>query len=117
VTLSSANSADITFVWDTKGFAYGNYTLSAYAWPVTGETNIANNNMTGSTVYVGIPGDLNCDGTINRLDATLLANHFGETPSMPDWNDSGANADINSDGVVNILDAIILSNHYGLHYP
>jgi outer membrane protein assembly factor BamB len=115
--LLNATSTLIIFVWNTTGFAYGNYTLSAYIWPVAGETNIANNNFTGGMVYVGIPGDLNGDGMVNILDAILFANHFYETPSMPGWNHGGANADINGDNVVDILDAIILARHFNQHYP
>jgi hypothetical protein len=114
VTLSSGNSMTLTFTWNTTGFAYGNYTTSAYAWPVPGETNTANNNLTGATIEVTIPGDVNGDGTVNILDAIQVSNSFLATPSSSNWN---PNADINSDNVVNILDAIILANHFLQHYP
>jgi hypothetical protein len=114
VTLPAGGSTTVTFTWNTTGFAFGNYTISAYAWPVPGETNTANNNLTGGTVEVTIPGDLNGDGTVNILDAILLANAFGATPGSSTWN---PNADINGDGVVNILDAIILAGHFQQHYP
>jgi len=114
VTLSSGNSTNLMFIWDTTGFAYGNYTLSAYAWPVAGETNVANNNCTGSTVYVGIPGDVNSDGHVNILDAVLTCMAFGSTSGSPNWN---PNADVNNDGTVNMLDLLIVANHFGQHYP
>jgi hypothetical protein len=109
VTLLAGNSTTVTLTWNTTGSFYGNYTISAYAWPVPGETNTANNNLTGGTVEVTIPGDVNGDGTVNILDAITLANAFLATSSSSNWN---PNADINGDGVVNILDAIILSNHF-----
>jgi hypothetical protein len=111
---SSGNSASVTFTWNTTGFAYGNYTVSAYAWPVPGQTNTTNNSLTGGTVYVGIPGDLNGAGTVNILDAIILSNAFLSTPGSTNWN---PNADINGDGVVNILDAILLSNNFGTTVP
>ena len=114
INLPNATSTLITFTWNTTGFAYGNYTLSAYAWPVPGETNTANNNCTGGTVYVGIPGDINGDGTVNILDAIALSTAFGSAPSSANWN---ANADINGDGTVNILDAIILANNFAQSIP
>jgi nitrous oxidase accessory protein NosD len=104
----------LTFTWNTTGLAKGNYTLSAYAMPVAGQTNIADNNLTGGMVYVGIPGDINGDGTVNILDAIALSNSFLATPGKPKWN---PNADINKDNAVNILDAIILANHFLQHYP
>jgi hypothetical protein len=70
--------------------------------------------MTGGTVYVGIPGDLNGDGTVDIYDAIILAGAFNSSPSSTNWN---ANADINGDGTVDIYDAIILSAHFGQHYP
>jgi thermitase len=104
----------LTFDQNTAGMAYGNYTISAYASPVPGEANIANNNVTAGLIYVGIPGDINGDGTVNVLDAIQLSNSFLATPSSLNWN---SNADINGDGVVNILDAIIMGNHFLEHYP
>jgi hypothetical protein len=118
VTLSSEGALTILiFTWDTTGFAYGNYTISAisaYAWPVSNETNTADSNLTGGNVIVTIPGDINGDGTVDIYDAILLASAFGSTPGSPNWN---PNADINGDGVVDIYDAIILSAHYSQLYP
>ena len=110
VTLSSGNSINITFTWDTAGFAYGNYTLSASALLPPGETNTGNGNMTGGTVYVSIPGDINGDGTVDIYDAILLSTAFNSQPGMTNWN---PNADINGDGIVDIYDAIILASHFG----
>jgi hypothetical protein len=114
ISLSKGSSTIVTFTWNTTGFAYGNYTVSAYAWPVPGEANTNNNNMTGGSVLVTIPGDINGDGTVNILDAIQVSNAFLTTPSSSNWN---PNADINDDNVVNILDAIILANHFLQHYP
>ncbi|MGA3192149.1 MAG: PQQ-binding-like beta-propeller repeat protein [Candidatus Bathyarchaeia archaeon] len=109
VTLPGGSSTTVTFTWNTTGFAYGNYTISAYAWPVPGETNTADNNLTGGTVEVTIPGDVDGNGRVNILDAILVSNAFLATPSSSNWN---PNADINGDGVVNILDSIIQSNNW-----
>ena len=100
----------IVFVWNTTGFTCGNYALSAYAWPVPNETNTANNKFTGGTVCVGIPGDLNGDGTVDKYDAIILSAAFNSQLGSPNWN---VNADINGDGIVDIYDAIILAAHFG----
>jgi hypothetical protein len=109
VSLNATDQTIITFTWTTKGSVYGNYTMSAYAWPVQGETYIADNTFTGGTVYAGIPGDVNGDGKVNVLDAILLSNSFFAKPGSSNWN---GNADVNGDGVVDILDAIILANNF-----
>jgi hypothetical protein len=117
VTLASGNSVNVTFTWNTTGFAYGNYTISAYAWPVPTETNVANNNMTGGSITVSIPGDINGDGQVNLADLVILAQSYGAKPTDPRWNDvQTRNADINNDGVVGLTDLVVLALHYGEQY-
>jgi len=100
----------LTFTWNTSGFAEGNYTISAYAWPVPSEIDVADNSLDNMYVFVTLPGDLNGDKKVNILDAITLANSFNAGPGNPNWN---PNADINGDDRVNILDAIILAGHFG----
>jgi len=114
VALASGESKTLTFTWNTTGFAFGNYTLSAFAWPVPGETNTANNNFTNGTVKVTIPGDVKGDFIVDIFDAIVLSGAFNTYPGHPHWN---PNADLNGDNVVDIFDAIVLANHYNQHYP
>jgi len=114
VTLTNGNFTTLTLTWKTTGFAYGNCTIWAYVEPVPGETNTADNNLTGGTIRVTIPGDVKGDFNVNLLDAILLSNAYNSQPNSPNWN---GNADIDGNNIVNILDAIILSNHYNQHYP
>jgi len=113
-TMLAITNCTLSFRWNTTGFTTGNYTISAYATPLQGETSTANNNLTGGTLYVGIPGDINGDETVNKLDATTLSNAFLATLGNSNWN---PNADINGDNAVDIYDAIILANHFLQHYP
>jgi hypothetical protein len=55
VTLTRLNPTTITFTWNTAGAAEGNYTISAYATPVTDETDTADNTYTDDTVTVTTP--------------------------------------------------------------
>jgi hypothetical protein len=100
----------LTFTLETTNLSKGNYTLSAYAWPVPDETSISDNNITGGTVYVGTPGDLNGDGTVDIYDAITLAGAFNSNPGILNWS---PNSDINNDNIVDIYDAITLANNYG----
>lgn len=113
-TLASGIFTDITFTWDTTGLDYGNYTLSAYAWPVPSEINTSDNTYLGGTVLVTIPGDINGDFTVDIFDAIKLAGVYDSAATSANWN---PNADLNGDGTVDIFDAIILSSHYNQHYP
>jgi parallel beta-helix repeat protein len=114
VTLQTGNSTTISFMWNTTGFAYGNYTISAYALPVPGETNTANNNCTGGLVEVSIIGDVNGDFKVDMKDIALVARAFGSTPSSSNWN---PNADVNCDGTINMRDIALVARHFGQHYP
>ena len=68
VTLTSGNSTVITFTWNTAGVAKGVYTISAYATPVSGETDTENNAYTDGWVIVTWLGDFDRDGDIDRVD-------------------------------------------------
>ena len=114
LTLTSQNSTTLTFTWNATGFAIGNYTISAYALPVPGETDTANNNSTGGNVVVTIPGDVNGDFKVDMKDIALVARAFGSTIGSTNWN---ANADINGDGTVNMKDVALAARHFGQHYP
>jgi len=80
VTLSSGNSTTIIFTWNTSGFALGNYTISAYAEPVPGETDTADNNCPSGWILVAMVGDFGtgppptffaCDGAVDAWDFPL----------------------------------------------
>jgi hypothetical protein len=117
-SISSGTSTVLNFTWNTTGFPYGNYTISAYAWPVPGETNIANNNCTGRLAKVAVVGDITGpkgypDGKVDIRDISYIAKRYGTTPSNPLWD---PDADINGDGKVDIRDVNTAAKNYGQHY-
>jgi len=113
-TLTNGTSTTMTFTWNTTGFAYGNYTISAYATPPQDNTNTTDTSIPGHWVAVAIPGDLNGDFKVSLADLVLLANAYGTKPGNAKWN---PNADIDGNGIVGLSDLVILANHYGQHYP
>jgi len=58
IAFPSRNSTVITFVWDTTGSVKGNYAVWAYAWPVPGETDTADNTFTNGWILVTLPETL-----------------------------------------------------------
>lgn len=127
IGLTGRNSTIVTFVWNTTDFAKGNYTISAYAWPVPGETNMADNDFTGGWVVVSMVGDLTGgsvnpwdfvpDGYVDGSDLIVVARCFGSWPTAPPpmrWN---ANCDVNNDGVIDGSDLIIVARHFGQTSP
>jgi len=114
VTLPHGYCAIVAFRWNTTGVIKGNYTISAHAWPVPGETNTADNVLTDGIVKVTIVGDVNGDGKVNIIDTFSVALAYGSEPGYPTWN---PNYDINSDGKINLIDYFITALNYGKTDP
>jgi len=121
ITLLNGTSITITFAWNTTGLDKGNYTISAYAWPIYGETEIGDNNMTSIIqVHVGVPGNVYgnpypppvYDDVCNMRDVTYLILHFNTKPGSPNWD---PNADVNNDGICNMRDITIAILNFNKH--
>jgi parallel beta-helix repeat protein len=67
IALKSKNSTILNFTWDTKGFAKGEYNITAYAASVPNETDVEDNNYT-TWILVSWIGDWNGDGVVNEDD-------------------------------------------------
>jgi hypothetical protein len=110
--LGPGASQTLTFNWATSGAVIGNYLISAYAVPIPGEVNTANNLASGPNVRVLIPGDINQDNKVNISDFVLLLSQLGTTSAT--WDPVlGPRCDINNDLKVDITDAVILIGHIG----
>lgn len=128
VNLASGGSNVQTVVWDTTGFAYGNYTLKASADVVSGETNTANNNCTGGWVRVSIVGDITGgtpnlldfvpDGQVNMKDVGTVARFFSQDvpPAPPECDVTGITTGL-PDGTINMRDVGLVARHFGEHNP
>jgi nitrous oxidase accessory protein NosD len=119
VTLGYGTSTTLTFIWDTTGLAKGNYTISAYAWPGSGETDTADNTFTDGWVIVAMVGDISGpdgwpDGLIDIDDVILIAIAYASILGDPRYK---PNCDLNDDGLIDIDDVIIPAIHYGTIDP
>lgn len=110
--LASGTQTVLYYRWNITGWAHGNYTISAYAGPVSSDFNPADNTYTDGNIKVVIPGDINGSGIVDIYDAIILANAFGTKLGDPRWN---PNADLKADEIIDIYDAIILANYYNQH--
>jgi len=110
VVLSSGEARQLLFPKNSSALAKGNYTLSATAGPVSGETCTADNTLTEGWVLVTTPGDVDGEGSVNIYDAIIIAWAYNSVPGSFNWN---TNADINSDAAVDVYDAIILAGNFG----
>ena len=102
----------LTFTWNTTGFAYGNYTISAVVDTVPGEMDTTDNTYSNGKVLVTIPGDCNGDRLVDIFDIGYLSAHWYPGPPTGPLG-YHANADINDDGAVDIFDIGITSANWG----
>jgi len=109
VTLTSGNSTTITLTWNTTGVPYGNYTITATATQVPGESYTADNTYSDGWVVVTIPGDVEGSGYVDWVDLGMLGIAYETGPGDPYWN---PNADINSSGSVTWEDLGTLGLNY-----
>jgi hypothetical protein len=114
VPVNNGTSTDLTLTWNTTGFAKDSYTISAYAEPVQGETNTADNTLTDGIVKITIIGDLNGDGKVNLVDVFKVALAYGSVQGDSRWD---PNLDINNDGKINLIDYFITALNFGKSDP
>jgi parallel beta-helix repeat protein len=110
ITLAVGNSSRESLIWNTTGFAKGNYTLTAETDPISYEVDTADNIALGGVVLVSTVGDINGDRLVNIRDIHLFGKVFNATPLDPLW---VAEADVNDDLIINTQDLHIMNAHYG----
>ena len=113
VNLPNGTSTVLTFTWNTTGFAIGNYTITAVADSVLGETDTSDNSLS-STIQVSILGDINGDGRVDMKDVSKVAAGFQTHSGDTRW---AANGDLDENGVIDMKDISTIAKHFGEHYP
>ena len=114
VSVQVGAAVTINFTWNTSGYTYGGYIMSAYAWPVSGETTTSDNNCTDGQVQVLMPGDIASPfRKIDMKDIGSIARRFLLPPSDPLWD---PNADLNDDGKVDMKDIGTAAKNFNLTY-
>jgi len=121
ITITGRNSMIATFTWTVPDIAIGNYTIWAYATPVPGEADTADNTFTDGWVYVGLIGDVNGDGIVDIEDVYKISLAYGSVrinleywhPIRCDTCPHSPNLDINGDGIIDIEDIYTTALHYG----
>jgi hypothetical protein len=113
ITLTSGNSTTITFTWNTTGFAKGNYTISAYAWPVPGETHTADNNYTYSQkIIVTLAGDFDGDGFVYVDDLNIFGWAWYTRLGDPNYNPL---CDFDNDGLIYVDELDVFGRNWYKH--
>lgn len=115
VMLANRNSTTVTFAWNTTDLAKGNYTISAYADPVLGETDTTDNSLTDGWIIIAMIGDITGpdgwpDGKVDIRDVAAVAILYGVDYPDPRFS---PNCDINNDLKIDIKDVATVAIHYG----
>lgn len=115
VNLTSRNYTTVSLVWNTTSVPKGNYTITAYAWPVLGETDTIDNTCTGGWVIIATICDITGpqgwpDGKVDMRDVSVAAKAFGSSPGDGRWS---ANCDIDNDGKVDMKDIGTIAKKFG----
>jgi parallel beta-helix repeat protein len=109
LTLENNTSTTITLTWNTTAFAYGYYTIWAYALPILGELNKTDNTLIDGTVLVTVPGDANGDCLCDVQDISILVDKFLTKPGDAQWD---SNSDIQNDLIIDMADISIAIDHF-----
>jgi hypothetical protein len=115
-TLQSSMSLNVRASWNTTGQTACCVQIKAVVASVPGEIITSNNVKIWGYVTLLPLGDLDMDGSVDIIDAGILALAFQSTPGTAHWVPA---ADFNNDGVVDIIDASILAVHFNqsVHCP
>ena len=111
LTLSGSSITTYTAHWDTTEQAMGNYTITVYAEPVSGEINTTNNAFIADPeLCITIPGDVDADRDVDIFDILQIADSYGTQIEDTEFT---ANCDIDVDGDVDIFDVTTAVAYYG----
>jgi hypothetical protein len=90
--------------------ALGNYTVSTSVDPVDGELNVDDNTLTGYSILLTIPGDVDGNREVNIFDIVRMAGGYGTKPPNLKYD---AACDIDGDRDIDIFDIVLAAGHYG----
>jgi ABC-type transport system substrate-binding protein len=131
VTLNSKQNTTLTFTWMTTGLTeYTNYTMSATADTLAGETDTVDNTLSDGTVTITHTGDITGDRKCDIQDLSRVSGAFGSL-RVNDPKDSQygkyrhpvacstcphqPNTDVTGDSKVDIQDLARTSANFGWH--
>lgn len=103
IQLNEYTQITVTFAPATSGAFY----LGWHAFSVADLDFISIDNIEITEVQAAIPGDANCDGSVNVLDVMAIAQYIIDLNPQPFCFE---NADVNGNGVINVSDLIATIN-------
>jgi Dockerin type I domain len=99
----------LRITWDTEGFVYGDYVLSAQTVDM-GRSSFTSRIICDAIVHVGVPGDVNNDSIVNMRDVQRAVFLFNSFSNMSRWD---PNADLDNNGRIDMRDIIMIVLNFG----
>lgn len=109
-SILGTESAVLTYTLDTSEYLMGSYSVSAAVDPVSSETDMSDNVLSGSTFHVGVQGDLTADDRTDLRDIGASCIAFESVPGDLRWN---PNADFDCSGRIDMRDISQVCSHFG----
>lgn len=110
-TLSGRSYTTVSYSWNTTYSTLGNYTISAYATQVAGETYISDNNFVdGNAEVYPLLGDLNTDGKVGPSDFYTFARAYGSRLGQSNYQ---PNCDFSDNDWIDPKDFYYFARNYG----
>jgi hypothetical protein len=106
VTLESSRTKSVSFTWDTRGFAKGNYTISAYV--------TSDHIFVDGWVMVTIVGDVDWNFEVDIYDITAICMCYGSKRGESVYH---AEYDLDNTGEIDIFDVTGACVNYGQKDP
>jgi hypothetical protein len=113
VTLNAGENQTLTFIWDTTTYEKGNYSISAEAEVLLGESDVADNVFNYSWVFVTLTGDVDADRDVDIFDIVRIAASYGSTRGEITYD---PNSDVDVDDDVDIFDVVPAASNYGQNW-
>ncbi len=114
VSLGIGETKIVTLDWYPNQTRYMYYNISAYATPLPGELDTADNRYVYGMVVVVWPGDVDANKDVFLFDAVKMLVVYGVKFGSPGYN---PNYDVDNDGRIFLYDAVILLSSYGYREP
>jgi hypothetical protein len=114
--LLSGETRTVTFTWWTRLSVFwpkGNYTIWAYATPVLGETNWADNTFTDGHIFLSFAGDVDGSKRVEMADMWLIQTHYGGKPGNSKW---VPNYDVDDNDIIEMADMWLTQKNFGNHW-
>lgn len=99
----------LMFQWNASEIIAAQYSLSAMADILVGETDTTDNVCFGGVVEVLMYPDIDGDGDVDIFDVVSVSGIYGCQEGEPGWN---PRADLVEDGIINIFDVVAVASRY-----